>query len=150
MSYAEGTTVPIERSKAEVEQLLRKAGAREFISGWDEEAGLSRVQCRLRGYYIRFDVRAPKKADFEQTPGGLKRNDKQLRQALDNEERRRWRALCLIVKAKLELVDARESTIDREFLADIMLPDGRTVAQVLVPQLAATYEQGTMPRMLLP
>lgn len=37
----------------------------------------------------------------------------------------------------------------RKFLAHIVLPDGRTVAQMVVPEVAAAYEQLTTPHRLL-
>lgn len=61
-----------------------------------------------------------------------------------------WRRLVLVVKAKLDLVADGGSTIEREFLADILLPDGRTVHQALGPQLADSYSNGHMPPLLGP
>jgi len=59
-----------------------------------------------------------------------------------------WRALLLIVKAKLEAVAARISTIEREFLADVVLPDRSTVGEWVRPQLAQVYERADMPALL--
>lgn len=155
MSYAEGTSVPIEKSKAEVEQLLRKAGASQFTTGWDEDARLSRVLCRLGEFYIRFDVKVPNPTDYAQVPvpnsrppRTRDRTHEELRKVLDAEERRRWRALVLIVKAKLEMIEQGMSTVEREFLADIMLPDGGTVGDRLGKQLIESYRTGNMPRLL--
>lgn len=63
-------------------------------------------------------------------------------------EREAWRRLLLITKGKLELVADSESSIEREFLADILLPDGSTVHQQLGPRLAESYSTGEMPRLL--
>ncbi len=62
--------------------------------------------------------------------------------------RQRWRALCLIVKAKLEAVESGITTIEREFLSNILLPDGQTVGDFMLPQIAASYESGGMPKLL--
>lgn len=35
--YAEGTDVPVERSKAQIEEILRRYGASAFASGWDKQ-----------------------------------------------------------------------------------------------------------------
>ena len=43
--------------------------------------------------------------------------------------RQRWRALLLIIRAKLEAAEAGISTLETEFLANIVLPDGRTAGQ---------------------
>jgi hypothetical protein len=64
------------------------------------------------------------------------------------EERARWRALLLVLKAKLEAVESGISTIEREFLADVLLPNGMTIGAWLQPQLEAAYEGGGMPELL--
>ena len=61
---------------------------------------------------------------------------------------RRWRALLLLCKAKLELVASGHSNFEREFLADILLPNGETVADAMVPRLELAYRDGTMPLLL--
>ena len=58
------------------------------------------------------------------------------------------RALYLIVKAKMEAVEAGISTVEREFLYDIVLPDGRTAGEWLAPQIEAAYNSGDMPALL--
>jgi hypothetical protein len=65
------------------------------------------------------------------------------------EERRRWRAMLLVIKAKLEIVATGSSSFEREFLADILLPDGSTVGDVAVKQIADSYKTGGMPKSLL-
>jgi hypothetical protein len=62
--------------------------------------------------------------------------------------RTRWRCMLLICKAKLELIEMKLSDVEREFLADITLPDGRSVAELLKPQIAQAYLDGGMPRLL--
>lgn len=54
------------------------------------------------------------------------------REAWEQACRSRWRGAFLLVKAKLEAVEAGMSTIEREFLADVRMADGRTVGQMLV------------------
>lgn len=62
--------------------------------------------------------------------------------------RRRWRALALGIKGKLETVATGIQTFEEEFLANIVLPNKQTVAEWLEPQLTAQYKGGKMPRML--
>ena len=54
----------------------------------------------------------------------------------------------MVIKAKLVAVEAGISTIEREFLADVVLPDGHTVGQWVAPQLDKIYERGEMPALL--
>jgi hypothetical protein len=62
--------------------------------------------------------------------------------------RQRWRALALVVKAKLEAVECGISTFEEEFLAWMMLPDGSTVGDRMLPQLETAYRTGQMPPLL--
>ena len=50
----------------------------------------------------------------------------------------------LVTKAKLELVAEGLSTIQREFLADPVLPDGSTVGRALEVPIAEAYATGRM------
>ena len=69
--------------------------------------------------------------------------------AWEQASRQRWRALALVIKAKLEAVAAGITTVEDEFLSHTVLPDGSTVGQWAAPQLALAYEQRTMPTALL-
>lgn len=137
--YAEGTEVPADKSKTEFEALLRKHGATEFIFA-TKEAGEYRgtqIIYRMCGTMVRQRVLYP-------VPNDPKYHGPKA----DAEYRRRWRALVLITKAKLEIIAGGESTFEREFLADLMLPDGKAVGEVLLPQLAEAYATGKTPALL--
>jgi len=148
--FAEKTKVPISKSKAEIEELLRKNGASGFVSGWDDESGEQRIMCRINGRMLRFTVDAvnPNDPKFTHTESGRERNEDLVASAIENEERRRWRALLLIIKAKLEIIASGLSTFQKEFLADIVLPTGPTVEEWLGPQLEQAYETKAMPPLL--
>ena len=45
----------------------------------------------------------------------------------------RWRALLLIIRGKLEAVESAITTLESEFLANVVLPDGGTVGQWPAP-----------------
>ena len=70
------------------------------------------------------------------------------REAWEQEVRRRWRVFVIAIKAKLELIAAGVSTVDREFLADLLLPDGTTVSSRLIPELDRALERGKLPALL--
>lgn len=153
--YAEGTQVSAERSRAELEELLRKHGASEFAVYTSAERTV--FMCRLKGTMVRHQVEYPKAGSFTVTrvPHGKSKADMQAKakaKAQEAEWRRRWRALVLVCKAKLEIIESGGSTFEREFLADMLLADGQTVAQALVPMLQEMYETGQppdFPRLLL-
>ena len=56
--------------------------------------------------------------------------------------------LLLIIRAKLEAVESGLTTLENEFLANILLPDGGTVGEWLAPQIDEAYGTGRMPAML--
>lgn len=149
MAYAEKTTVSVARTKADIEELIQTHGADQFVSGY--KADVAVIGFTMSGWQIRFLLPLPDKTarEFWYTPGrGQRRTDDAAHMAWKQACRSRWRALYLIVKAKLEAVDAGISTVEREFLYDIVLPDGRTAGEWLVPQIEATYQTGQMPPML--
>jgi len=67
------------------------------------------------------------------------------RRPRDAEVRRRWRALVLVVKGKLEAVESEIVTFEEEFLAHLVLPNGQTVGSEVRPMVAQAYETGIMP-----
>lgn len=141
--YASQTTVSPERSRAEIEQTLTRYGASAFSYGWD--GARAAIAFRCDGRSIRFEVAVPQLEDFAYTKAGARRVPEQQRRARDQDERQRWRALALVVKAKLEAVDAGVTTFEQEFLAHVVLPDGSTVGEWMEPQLRLTYHDGAMP-----
>jgi hypothetical protein len=62
--------------------------------------------------------------------------------------RERWRALLPIIRAKLEAVESVITTLESEFMANILLPDGGTIGEWLAPQIDEAYGTGRMPPML--
>lgn len=144
-TYASQTSVSSERSRTEIERTLRRFGADAFVYGWDQEKAM--VQFRAEGKTVRFllpmpDITDP---DIEFTPTGQIRSLSSARTALDKKARSNWRALLLIIKAKLVAVDAGIVTFEEEFLAQIMLPTGETVGDWIMPQIERSYESGDMP-----
>lgn len=146
--YAERTSVPAERSRNEIEAALRRFGADQFVAGW--EAGRAVLGFRVDGRHVRMWLPLPQPEDPEvaSTPSGNPRSPSAAREALAREERRRWRALALVVEAELTAVADGISTVEREFLADVVLPDGRTLGEWAGPQVEEAYRTGTMPTLL--
>jgi hypothetical protein len=99
---------------------------------------------------IRFDLPLPDRDDprFSHTTAGRELPPLQAQQAYEQELRRRWRALALAIRAKLEAVETGITEIESEFLANIVLPDQRTVGQIMVPQVELAYRTGRMPPLL--
>lgn len=151
MSYAEGTSVPVERSRAEIESTLRRYGADSFLSGWQDRKAM--VQFRAHGRFIRFVMTMPDPGEERFTRRQTKyswvdRGTEEARRLHEQACRTCWRALCLVIKAKLEAVASGITTFEAEFLAHVVLPTGETVGSWLSPQLDEAYATGAMPAFL--
>lgn len=146
--YAEDTTVPVSRSKTELESILSKAGATGF--GYITQGSRTAIQFELSGrrYLFRIDLPGLDDPEVVKNRAGGWRPASQRPNALAQIERQRWRALILIVKAKLESIAQEVETPEQAFLAQLMLPDGSTVGEWLAPQVEYVYETGRMPRLI--
>ena len=147
--YASNTNVNSEQSRLEIERTLRRYGADAFM--YFEDRGRAAIAFRAFGRQVRFFLPLPDRSSrqFTHTPerGRLRLPDGQ-QEAFDQAVRQRWRALSLVIKAKLEAVDAGISIFEDEFMANITLPDGRSVGDFMRPQIANAYESGNMPPLL--
>lgn len=145
--YAENTSVDPSRSRQEIERILTRYGADGFMYGWEGTDAV--VGFRAHDRHIRFVMQIPDRADFAKTPSrGQKRSPEAQQSAWEQATRQKWRALALVIKAKLEAVTAGITEFESEFLAHIVLPDGTTVGQWAIPQVATAYDTGAMPKML--
>lgn len=147
--YAEGTDVSADKSRQELEALLDKHGATEFAIHRDSER--TTIMYRMKDRMVKQVVTYPPRAAYLKDPKHYwkTRSDAQVQSMQDAEWRRLWRAQVLITKAKLEMIASGGSTFEREFLADMMLANGETVAEAVLPRIAESYETGRMPANLL-
>ena len=127
--FAEDTEVPAGRTQGEIKDRLRAAGA--VRTAIFEEPDGSSVAFQMGDGMYRITVPIPKGKDAAQ------------------EERRAWRLMNLLIKAKLEAIKEGATTVEREFMADRLLYNGRTVADVLGPELRIATEEGRMPTTLM-
>lgn len=147
--YASDTSVSSEQSRAEIERTLSRYGATSFMYGWQGDTAT--VAFEMAGRRIRFNLSMPDRtsAEFTRTPArGAPRSQEQAAKAWEQACRQRWRALALVIKAKLEAVESGITEFESEFLAHICLPGGDTVGRWMRPQIARAYETGTMPPLL--
>lgn len=146
--YAADTKVPAKRSRDEIERTLERYGADQFAYGW-AETGDTVIGFRAHGRMIRFEMPMPDVADYRDTAGGIRRSEGAIEQAVAKAERQRWRALVLVIKAKLEAVESGIVSFEDEFLAHIVLPDGSRMSEWAQPQLERVYASGAMPASIM-
>jgi hypothetical protein len=151
-AYAAGTTVPAEKTRGEIETVLTRYGAKGFAYATQEGqngASRARIEFIANERRVRFDLSLPAMTDkrFRYTAAGRwrypgNRADAQARADWEAETRRLWRALLLAIKAKLEVVQSGLAIFEEEFLANIVMPDGRTVGEHAMPAIAESYRRG--------
>jgi hypothetical protein len=124
MTYAATTKVPVDRTRAEIEAALKHAKATRTLTMDEPDHAL--VMCALGGRLLRFKVPIAAKAS-------------------DQERRSRWRALGLVIKAKLESVASQIETAEEAWLAHVVMPDGRTVSEWVEPEIVKAIDSGKMP-----
>lgn len=133
--YAADTKVPIERSQAEIEKLLKQRGATKFFRGEDE--GREVIACDLQSRKLMFELPLPGEAE-------ARSQDKR-----DRLRRAKWRALLLTIKAKFVSVDAGVESFDDAFLAALVVPtgDGRAgrFGRIAAAAISEAYAKGAVP-----
>lgn len=117
MTYASNTTVPVEKTRAEIERVLTRSGATQFASGWDEKG--AHVGFRMHDRFVRFYLPLPARDErrFTVERYGRKRTPEAALRLWEQACRARWRALLLSVKAKLESVASGIESFEQAFLA---------------------------------
>jgi len=154
MTFAENTSVSVEKSRSELETMLMRAGATQRAVLSDDEKGTATVVFKIDGRHVRLTIPLPKLAPFmTESEIGKRRpwgTPEARRGRWEQACRARWRAMVLLVKAKLEAIEIGLSTFEREFLPDIFLADGRTVHEALVEDLERHYLDGSTPLRLGP
>ena len=146
--YAENTTVPIDRSKAEIEKTLYRYGADQFMYATTNNR--VRIVFRMNDLFVRFDLEMPDVNDpeYKKTPTGRIRRGESINEVYEKEMKRRWRALALAIKAKLEAVETGISSFEEEFLAKIVIPGDQTFGDWALPQIKEIYETGKIQKLL--
>jgi hypothetical protein len=146
--YAQGTSTSVEDSRREIEKVLQRYNASGFGYSWErrempivptpvhgaktEMVEFATVAFQFKERRIRLDVPMPTQREL-----GAKRN-------VEQATRERWRAMVLVIRAKLEAVASGISTLEQEFLANVVTQDGRTVGEILVPRLSEATKAGRL------
>lgn len=123
--YAAKTTVPVAKSRGDLETLLRRAKATRILTM--DEIDHALVMCTMGGpRLLRFKI--PIKLD-----------------ASDQVRRSKWRALYLVIRAKLESIAAGIETEEEAWLAHVVMPNGSTLNDWVRPAIEQAIASGKMP-----
>jgi hypothetical protein len=140
-TYAKGTAVAVDKTQAEIRKEVQRFGASHF--SFAEGPGYGQIDFvvgkETEARWIRFRLALPNKSDnrFWRTPHhGYARSAQDAHKSWEQACRESWRALLLLVKAKLAGVSAGITTVEEEFLAHTVDPiTDTTVYQQIGKQL---------------
>jgi hypothetical protein len=159
--YAEGTTVSVDTTHGEIKRLLKRYGCNQF--GLAENPKTTAIQFVLDGLPYRFLVEKPELETFREAYYQDKYDNTALsgtaiRSRMERmdwsaevakEERRRWRARLLWIKATLEFAESEGREVLRQALmSQLVLPGGKTMGEWAAKQLPDAYASGEMPPLL--
>lgn len=150
MRFAQDTTVSVEKSRAEIERLIVRYGATS--TAFMNAPGRAMIMFEAKKRKVVFELPLPDQADkkFEYDGRHHRRPPEKQYEVWEQACRQRWRALALVIKAKLEAVESGITTFEDEFLAHIMMPDGQTVGAHVKPSIEHWYTSGNMQPLLPP
>ena len=142
--YAENSRVPVDRSKAEIERLVMRYGADQFVRGSSLNPRAEAVAFKIHGWNIKLEIPMPDPEDkrYKLTPTGKARTEEIWHAEYEKEIRRRWRALVLLVKAQLEAIELGIITLEEAFFANIVVPGGQRLIEAVKPKLDQAYKSG--------
>lgn len=148
--FAENTSVSVEKSRAEIESLIVRYGATS--TAFMNAPGRALIMFEASHRRIVFELPLPniEEKRFERDGRGSRRSPDKRREVWEQACRQRWRALALVIKAKLEAVESGITSFEDEFLAHIMMPDGQTVGAHVKPTIASWYSGENMQPLLPP
>ena len=129
--FAAQTRVSTDQSRTEIERTLSRYGGTSFA--YMTTAGKAIIAFEAKERHIKITMPLPL---------GDSEKEKQ-------ECRQRWRALLLVIKAKLESVESGIETLEEAFYANIVMPDGRTIYETTRDHVSLAYQGGKV-RALLP
>lgn len=149
--YAAKTQVSSEKSKQEIERILTRYGATEFLYGTRSDCAV--IAFKMVERNVRFllplpDRRSKEFTEYMRGQWSYERTAEAAAKMYEQAIRQKWRALALVIKAKLEAVESGITEFEDEFLAHIVLPSGQTMGQLAKPQIQIAYETGEVPALL--
>lgn len=159
--YAEGTTVSVDTTHGEIKRLLKRYGCEQF--GLVEKPDVTAIQFILDGLPYRFVVQKPSEQElrdayFKDRYDNTTLSDTAIRNRMERmnwhdetlkEERRRWRARLLWLKATLEFAESEgRDILAAALLSQLVLPSGETMHAWSQKALPGAYESGEMPPLL--
>lgn len=135
--YASETTVTVDKTIGDLRKIVSRYGATEYGVFTSEMTG--GVMFTLKERRIKISMIMPTKEESRIDSAGRRMQFNQ--QRYDKQIRQRWRALLLVVTAKLEGVQSGIETVEQAFMPYLLLPNGSTVGEAVLTQI----QSGVLP-----
>jgi len=146
-TYASKTDVPVSRSRDEIERTLQRFGATAFAYMSNAEGQVA-ISFEIRQLCVLMRMQLPRRDEFRLDSRGKVRSDSAIERDWEQACRQRWRSLVNGIKAKLALIDDGISSVEREFLGDVVPANGVTVGDRIIPQLPEIARTGDLPELV--
>lgn len=147
--YAATTSVSADASRLDIERLLKGHGITEFAVFSSTQGQIILFQRGSISYKLMMPAVDPDDRELTHDRRGKKRAQGTVETMMAQEHRRRWRALFLVLKAKMVAVQDEIVTFESEFLSYAVTNNGKTIGETLVPQLQSggspTLQQLALP-----
>jgi len=154
MSYAQGTKVAPEKSRAEIEKLLTKQKVSQVGVNMDLANGRAIVLFTMPGAVVTpaaqwpkvvaevrspprvvsFAVKMPKREDFNKSRNGYLPTADKVDSLWEQAIRARWRNLLMVLKGKFAAIESGVETFEEAFLCHLQVPSGGTVGEHVMPR----------------
>jgi hypothetical protein len=132
--YARDTYVRVEKSMADLRKVVQRYGAKEF-GVFDGETSCG-VMFTVKGIRIKIALDLPTPEAYRRNSTGALMGSTQAKEAHQKAVRQRWRALVLVVTAKLEAVESGIETVEQAFMPYLVMSNGQTMGEMVMPQIA--------------
>ena len=148
--YAADTSVSMDRSIAEIRTTVRRYGAIDFAHMESDTQAAISFTMHGRRILFRLQIPDPKDRAFTHTEAkNQARSPAAAEAAWEQACRANWRALALVIKAKLEAVEVGIVVFEDEFLANTIPPGAScTFGEAIRESMALAHEKGTLEPLL--
>lgn len=131
MSYANKTSVPIDRSMSQIRQLLFKAKSSGVATAETTEGAVTKFIFEGKPYKFKINYPSFCEERIVYTSTGRERTDAQKFAEVEAEKRRLWRCKLLYIKAAVEAHQNGLMDLQRSFVGHMQLPSGKTFYEVI-------------------
>lgn len=133
MTYAKGTDVSVDRSQQEITRILQRYQVDSYAFGASKTT--VSLGFELNGVPVRIELPTPVRPDPAAKTKAANGRMVSLMPAWEQEIKETWRALALVLKANLELVERKAVSIEQAFMAFLVMPgESRVLGDVVLPR----------------